>query len=171
MHLAAYEAGYKAGWDDAITSQDDDRRRISSDFASNLTALSFTYEEALQAMLRDIRPVLDEIVGKILPELAHRTLAPRVAEQLHEVLRNGAGAEVEIVVAPDDLPAIEGLLDDPAAMPVTLSTEPTLGPGQVSMRFGGKEREIDIGGLLEDIASAMDGFFDAVQGPDQKETA
>ena len=171
LRLDAYEDGYKAGWDDAVTAQEGDTRRISSDFAGNLANLSFTYEEALQGMLRDLRPLLEEMVSKVLPPLAQDSLGPRISELLLAAAQDGAKPPIEIVAAPEHAEMLERLCEETGTLRVSLKSEPTLGPGQVHLSFGTREHELNLDRLLSDISDAVATFFDALPQQDQKETA
>ncbi len=86
--LAAYESGYTAGWEDANAAQADDRTRMTAELARNLQSLSFTYHEGRAHVLKAIEPLLGELVGRVLPEIARELLAPLVLETLMPSPRN-----------------------------------------------------------------------------------
>lgn len=163
VRLEAFENGYKAGWDDAAKAQEDDLRRISADFAGNLRDLSFTYHEACSGMMAALRPVLTGMVETVLPKLAYDTLGARVVEQLEQIARSGMSQPVEIVTAPSNLEALETLLAGHEELPAVLRPEPSLGDGQVHIRFGTSEHEIDLDSVLTDIGTAMTGFISQTQ--------
>ena len=54
--LAAYDTGYRAGWDDANAAQSDDQTRMKADLARNLQTLGFTYHEARTHILKALWP-------------------------------------------------------------------------------------------------------------------
>ena len=141
--LEAFERGYKAGWEDAAKAQVEDRSRVTSDLAKNLQEMSFTYHEAYGHLARALRPVLDQIVGAVLPDLAQKSLGPRIAEQLSDLAADAGKQDVEIVVAPRNADLVERLLERDTGFPVKLIKEPSLGDGQVFLRFGDGERQID----------------------------
>ena len=159
--LESFEAGYKAGWDDAVKAQDEDGRRISSDFANNLHDLSFTYEEAMSGMLRALQPLLTEMVHTVLPKLSRETLGTRVIGMLHDIAKQQGRNPVEIITAPANMTALEPLVAGIEGLPpVTLLPEPTLGEGQVHIRMGDSEHEIDLDAVLAEIDTAVSAFFD-----------
>ena len=80
--LGSYDAGYSAGWEDAAAAQTNEQSLIKADLARNLQSLGFTYQEARIHILRSIEPLLQEMVGRLLPELARESLAPIVLEAL-----------------------------------------------------------------------------------------
>ena len=160
--LAAFEKGYQAGWDDAVKAQSEDVRRITTDLAQNLQDLRFTYEEAYGAVMTALRPLLMEMAGAVLPRLASESLAPRIVEMLHEQARAQGRQPVEIAAAPEDLPRLAHLTED--GLDITLAADDTLGAGQVYLRFGESEAEIDLPGVIADISAAVSAFFDEQPG-------
>lgn len=161
--LASYENGYKAGWDDAVNAQKDDSSRITSDFAQNLNELSFTYHEAYGHMMKALKPLLYQIVGSILPEIARKSLSAQIVEQLLEMAGGLTGPEVEIVVAPQNVLAMKGMLETDANLPIKIIEENSLGEGQAYLRFGQSERQIDNQEVLSGVSAAFDAFFHEMQ--------
>lgn len=158
--LAAFEAGYKAGWDDAAAAEADDQTRIRADLARNLQALSFTYHEARGAVLKSLAPLLQEIVARVLPALARDTLAETVAERLRPLADAAAEAPIEIRCSPANRDTLAAVIDGRSDLPVRLSPEPTLGDGQVYLTFATHEEEIDLDGAIAAIAAAVSAFFE-----------
>ncbi|NCO16393.1 MAG: flagellar biosynthesis protein [Alphaproteobacteria bacterium] len=157
--LASYEQGYTAGWDDASASRADDQSRIRADLARNLQTLSFTYHEARMHVLRAIEPLLLEMVGRLLPEMAREALAPVVLETLMPLAEQMADAPVSLVLNPAARPAVEALLEQATGLPLHLTEEPTLGEGQVYLRLGDCETRIDLDRATAEITAAVRGFF------------
>lgn len=158
--LASYEQGYTAGWDDATGAASDDQSRMRAELARNLQALSFTFHEARAHVLRALAPLLEEMIGHLLPELAREALAPVVLDTLMPLAEEMADAPISIVLSPAARPAVESLLEQAAGLPFTLKEEPTLGEGQVYLRLGDSETRIDLDRATAEIAAAVRGFFD-----------
>ncbi|RBI71138.1 hypothetical protein DQW77_12770 [Roseovarius sp. TE539] len=159
--LESFETGYTAGWEDAAKAQADDATRISADFARNLQELSFTYQEAHAQVLDALTPLLEGMVETVLPDLARRTLAPRLVDMVQEKARSLTGStRFEIVVAPACRAALEPLLEGVVSPPVTLREEPSLGEGQAYIAAGDTETEIDLDEVLAGIGEAVAGFLE-----------
>ena len=158
--LGSYDAGYSAGWEDAAAAQSGEQSQIKADLARNLQSLGFTYQEARTHILRSIEPLLQEMVGRLLPELARETLAPIVLEVLMPIAEKMADAPVTLVLNPAARAAVEGLLEQATGMPLTLIEEPSLGEGQVYLRMGGAETSVDLDRATAEITAAVRGFFD-----------
>ncbi|MBU2959706.1 ABC transporter ATP-binding protein [Citreicella sp. C3M06] len=156
--LESFESGYKAGWDDAIKAQDDGHSRIASDFAQNLQDLSFTYHEAYGQVMSGISPLLEEVVGKLLPAMLRETLGLHVSEQLRAMAHEVGTLDVVIAVAPGHAEQVAPMLDPDIGFPLSLIEDETLMGGQADIRFGEIERQIDLGGLVEEVARAVQGF-------------
>ena len=158
--LASYDTGYRAGWEDANTAQSDDQTKMRADLARNLQTLGFTYHEARSHILKAIEPLMLQIVGQLLPEIARETLAPFVLETLMPLAEGLGDAPVTLVLNPTSRLPVEALLEQATGLPVTIEEEPTLGEGQVYIRLGSVETQVDLDKATADIAAAVRGFFD-----------
>ncbi len=158
--LAAYEKGYKNGWDDASAATADEQSRIRADFARNLQTLSFTYHEARASILKSVEPLLLQVVTQLLPEIARESLAPAVLEALMPLAEKMADAPVTLVINPACRAAVEGVLTQATGLRIEVQEEPTLGEGQAFLRLGTVEAHVDLDQATADIAAAVRGFFD-----------
>lgn len=159
--LAAYDQGYSAGWEDATTAQSDDQTRMRADLARNLQSLGFTYHEARTHVLRAVEPLLQQVVGRLLPALARESLAPVVLEVLMPLVEKLADAPISLVVNPASRAAVETLLAAATNLPITIVEEPSLSEGQAYLRLGATETHIDLDGATAEISTAMRGFFES----------
>ncbi|SPH23428.1 hypothetical protein DEA8626_02491 [Defluviimonas aquaemixtae] len=157
--LAAYEQGYTAGWDDAVAAQDQEVAKLRADLGRNLQDLSFTYHEAHSHVLRTLEPLLKDMVSKVLPAIAHESLAPVVLEHLRPMAKDLAGRPVALVANPANRELLERTVIADAKFPVAFREEPSLGDGQVYLRLGDEESRIDLDGVIKAIADAVSGFF------------
>ena len=157
--LASFDTGYRAGWDDAAAAQTGDQSRISADLGRNLQSLGFTYHEARAHVLKAVEPLLLEIVGKLLPELARSTLAPMLLETLMPLAERLADAPITLVLNPAARPVVAALLEQATGLPLTIIEEPTLGEGQAWLRLGAVETNVDLDSATEKIAAAVRSFF------------
>jgi len=167
QRLEAFEKGYQAGWDDSVKAQTDDSRHITADFARNLQELSFTYHEAHAAALNSLEPLLRQMVEVVLPQVAQETLGARLVEVLQQLAKSQGTGPVELVTAPANATALQGLLSDDPAMPISIIEEQSLADGQIFIRFGNTEHEIDLTQVLQGLDLAVTGFFEE----NRKETA
>ena len=158
--LAAFENGYKAGWDDAVKTQRKDRAHISADFARNIQSVSFTYHEVQSQIMQSVEQLLQDVVEKILPQTAAAMLGQTVVEVLRPMVEAAVDAPVELVVHPENRPTLVPLVNDALSLPVTVVEENSLGVGQVFLRIGKIEKSIDLDEVLGSVKQAIDGFFD-----------
>jgi flagellar biosynthesis/type III secretory pathway protein FliH len=158
--LASFESGYSAGWEDAAAAQSDDQARVSADLARSLQTLSFTYHEARGHVLKALEPLLRQVVGQLLPIVAKETLQAKVLEVLLPMAEDLAQAPITLVLNPAARPAIEEMLAKANGLPLTLLEEPTLGEGQVYLRLGDVEREVNLDRAVAEISAAVRGFFE-----------
>ncbi len=158
--LASYEKGYSAGWEDAAAAQSDDQGQIRADLARNLQGLSFTFHEARDHVLHALEPLLTQITTKFLPILAHDVLPAKVLEILLPMARDLADAPISIVINPAARPAIEAVMEHTSGLPICIVEEPSLSEGQVYLRLGDTENQINLDRATQDISKAVRGFFD-----------
>ena len=161
--LAAYDNGYRAGWDDAAAAQDQDQTRVRADLARNLQALSFTYHEARSHMLQALRPLVEDMVSRLLPVLARESLGGVILEEIMPVAENLVDVPVVLVINPSARPAVEALIAEATGLPLTIEEEESLGEGQAYLRFGAEELRVDLDRAVTDIAAAVRGFFELSQ--------
>ncbi|MFK7881542.1 flagellar biosynthesis protein [Roseobacter sp.] len=157
--LESFDRGFKAGWDDAIKAQADEKSQISADLASNLQDLSFTFQEARTDMLGALAPLMEDMITKVLPVVAQGALASQVHELIMEEVKDGISEDVSLAVAPDDEDRISDLLSESPSLTVAVRSDPTLCVGQVFLKFADREREINMDETLLKIKAVVDTFF------------
>lgn len=160
VKLAAYDSGYAAGWEDAAAAQSSDQTRVSADLARNLQSLAFTFHEARGHILRALEPLLTEVTGRLLPDLARETLAPLVLDILMPIDEKNVDVPVSLILNPAARPAVESLLEQATGLPITVVEEPSLSEGQVYLRLGTVETQINLDRAIAEITTAVRGFFE-----------
>ncbi|TXH99773.1 MAG: flagellar biosynthesis protein [Pseudorhodobacter sp.] len=158
--LASYDAGYAAGWEDASAAQSGDQSRIKADLARNLQALSFTYQESRSHILTAFAPLMEAVIGKLLPEIARETLGAMVLDALMPLAEGLSDAPVTLVINPASRQAVEPLIAEATGLPLTIEEEPSLSEGQAYLRLGQSETSVDLDRAIQEIAVALRGFFD-----------
>lgn len=161
QRLQAFEDGYSAGWSDAAKAYTEDRTRADMTIAAAVADMSFTFQEAQGAMLQTLEPFLGQIVNKVLPELAHHTLGLQVRETLMAALAHDNPQEAILSARPETLESIRRALPDPLPLPLRLVSVTDVGEGQVFLRIGPREQELNLDDLLARIRDAVAAFFAA----------
>lgn len=159
VKVTSFEQGYSAGWDDAVAAQQGDQTRIRADLARNLQSLSFTFQDARSHVLQAIRPLILEMVNRLLPEVARETLAPIVLDAVMPLADTLADAPLTLVLNPAARGQVEDLLARATGLPMVIDEEPTMPEGQVYFRFGSTETKVDLAQVTTDIAIAVRAFF------------
>lgn len=155
--LEAFDKGYRAGWDDAIKAKADDTAQMSSDFAQTLQDLSFTYHEVHAQVFANLRPLFDEILQKILPDIARDTLGNHIADHLSQVARDLGTVEVTIAVAPGAGEQVTHMVNDAqVSLPMQVVETSDLRDGQAELRFAGREVSLDMADVTKQISQALE---------------
>ena len=157
--LASYEQGYSAGWEDAVAAQNDEKAKLSADLAYNLQALSFTYHEARAHILKSLEPLLTAILAQVLPEIAKAGLPTVIQKAILPLADQAADTPIDLLFNPAARSAIEAFFSNGNGPPINLVEEPTLGEGQVFLRFGESETRIDLDGAVAEMKAALNDFF------------
>ncbi len=157
--LNAYEDGYKAGWDDAVSANSDEQSRISSDLAKSLQEISFGYHEARTHVLENVADILKLMSEKLLPEAAREHFSQTVIERAKELAEGAADAPIEVLVNPQDRAAIETVIGESPPFPISLKEESSLTTGQAFFKSASGEHSLDLTEIETSLRSAVDGFL------------
>ncbi|SEQ01458.1 hypothetical protein [Thalassovita taeanensis] len=161
--LEAFEQGYKAGWDDAAKAHAEDQQNVTSEFAKSLQDISFTYHEAYGHIMRGLQPLMAQISEKLLPDIARKSLALHITEQMTEMARGHSSSGMILCIAPSNRAVLEDMLVKKFTTPFTIEENDALAGGQIELKFGQAERRVDLDEVLAGISQAFDGFFDDLQ--------
>ncbi len=157
--LEAFDAGYQAGWDDAVKAHAEEKSKLSAELTQNLQDMSFGYHEALAKLTVSIEPIMGQIIEKLLPEMVRVGLGARITEQVHAAIKQSVQGPVEIVVHSANVPVVEAIAEGQLQEPFKVVGEPSLGAGQAFVRVGNREQQIDFDGLVSEVSKAMTAFF------------
>lgn len=153
--LAAYESGYRSGWDDCLAAEAENTRRVGAELARNLADLGFTYHEARAQLLAETEALIAAFLRTVWPRLAASALAGRLRDDLAELAGKALDVPVEIVISPADAPTVRAFLTATATFPVDLVEEEALAEGQAHLRFGRTERVYDMTGLADRLCEVI----------------
>ena len=153
--LAAYDKGYSAGWEDATQAASQSQDQIDKAMANNLENLGFTYHEARAHVMRSLTPLLNGMLTQLLPRLIRDSLGARILEEIDNLAEDAADTPIEMMVFPEDAAQLQPIVDTITSLPITLVAEPTVPQGQIFLRIGQTEREIDLEGAIASIEKAV----------------
>ena len=153
--MAAFDEGYAAGWEDAENAARAEQVQAETALRSRLQDLSFSFHEARAHVMRMLHPLLNAIVDQAVPELLQKTLGHRLLAEIESLAASTAEQDIELLVAPGHADAARNLMSDVTALPVTIAEDPTLMAGQIHLRLGEAEREIDLDTLISTLRDAL----------------
>jgi len=156
--LAAFDKGYAAGWEDAAKATRQEQEQTETAVAQSLQDLGFTYQEARAHVMRSLTPLVSGMLTRLLPRLIRDTLGARIIEEIDGIADKSADSPIDLLIAPagaDDLRTIVGRITE---LPLRVVEEATVPEGQIFLRLGQTEREIDLSGALDSISAALNGL-------------
>ncbi len=154
--LSAFEKGYKSGWDDCLTAESEARAHISADLARNLQEMAFTYAEARRDVLLALTPLFNQITDSLLPTVAAAAIGPVLTAELGAIAEHAtSNLAVELRAAPAACAALEKITGADDRLTISIRPEPAFAEGQISVRFGGEEREIDLCAAAASMAEVI----------------
>ncbi|GAB5448919.1 FliH/SctL family protein [Gymnodinialimonas sp.] len=156
--LESYDAGYKCGWADCAAAEVDERTAIGADLAKNLSEAQLTYETARRDVIAALGPFFADVAATLLPKIASAALAPTVLAELGALAEDQTEAEIEIRAAPSACAALERLGETEQLSGLTVRPEPAFAEGQVSIRVGSEQRDLDMASAANRIADAVADF-------------
>lgn len=160
IRLASYEAGYSAGWDDALKEADGDKDRIEAEFARNLEDLGFTFHEARSHVLGSLEPLLRAMVDTLLPEVVQDALGHVINDEIMPLAEQAADTPIEVRVSAGSRRVLDHLMGRVNATPLEIFEDDTLPDGQVFLRSAKSERCIDLTSALSRIKGAVTALYD-----------
>lgn len=160
--LQSFENGYQSGWDDAVAAQGTTRDNVTAEFARNLQEASFAYHEARTALARELRDLVEPLLGELLPLLARETLALHVLDIVSSAAKKAMDQPIEIVVAPNRVLTLEALFEASLTEPFEIRPDDTMDQDQVFLRLGSQEQEIDFQPWLEQVNASLASYLDTI---------
>lgn len=160
LQLASFEAGYQAGWEDAIKAQADTSEQAAVQMSQNLQDMAFTHREAYLKLSQAMRPLMTQMVHQLLPQIAHQMLGTHILSQMSDLMEKHAENAIEIVVAPEKVEEIGALLTETGKVPFALVADEQLSAGQAYLKVNDAEREINLTAVLNGISDALTAFYE-----------
>lgn len=158
--LESYDAGYKCGWADCARAEAEERHAVTADLAKNLTAAEMTYEAARRDVIAGLGPFFEDVTATLLPKMAAAALAPTVLAELGALTEGQTSQQIEVHAHPSACAALERLGEAEDLSDLIVRPEPAFSEGQVSIRVGNEQRDLDMTAAATRIAEAIAAFSD-----------
>lgn len=156
--LEAYDDGYKSGWADCASAEAEERSAVGAELAKNLSHAELTYETARRDVIAALGPFFEDVAATLLPKMAAAALAPTVLAELGALAEGQTGQRIEIHAAPSACASLERLGEAEHLGGLTVHPEPAFSEGQVSIRVGNEQRDLDMASAATRIAEAIANF-------------
>lgn len=156
--LRAFENGYQAGWQDAASAHDTEQERLLSELVQCFQVIQFTYQDARNKLILDLRPIAKEFLEKIFPGVSRASLRANLSENIGDIVSKSTRETIEISASPNSLKEIQELLKDTKNIPIILTENTGLAPMQVSVKVSQSEKFIDINDICDQVLRSLEAF-------------
>lgn len=153
--LASYDTGYKCGWADCAQAEAEERDGVAADLAKNLSTAELTYEAARRDVIASLGPFFEDVAATLLPKMAAAALVPTVLAELGALAEGQTAQHIEIHANPSACAALERLGETEQLGHLIVRPEPAFAEGQVSIRVGAEQRDLDMNSAAARIAEAI----------------
>lgn len=151
----AYEAGYASGWDDALASGKSARLKLEAEFERNIQSLALTFAEAVTHVRGELVGLLDAITSQFLPETAPSVLREHIKSELLKLGDELTDVPIQVVASDDCAATVTEMIGDEATKNIEVIQDATLADGQVFLRLGQREVEIDLKPLVRAVTGQL----------------
>lgn len=155
----AYETGYRAGWEDGAQASGSGEDQVSSALIHSLQEAGFTFHEARAAVTASLAPLIEALCGILFPQLMAEAVAAAITDSLDTEVEAAVSTSVDLKVAEPDLDIVSRRVPDRTALPVAVTADPALQPGQAYLSIGAATAEIDLAQALSAAQTAIDAFY------------
>ena len=159
FRLAAFESGYAAGWDDAISNQRSAQADAIETLTKRIEDLSYTFIEARAEMLAAVEPVFKALLDQVLPENTDVILAAALLDRLKEASKDRAGNSLDLVVPSGCAQFLSHAVTEQGGLKVLLVENAELSPEKATIKLHSHEEEIDLGELSAALREAIEATF------------
>lgn len=149
--LEAYERGYSAGWDDALSGQAEQDAKARDAVLQQLQECAFTYHEARQIILRSVEPVLRAMADAVLPQMMRDLLGDQVMTHLQEELLRQTDRPMRLRHHPSTTAVLQEVVTRQTGLTLDLVADPALAEGRFLLERGDCEVDLDLDRLCSDI--------------------
>lgn len=156
-YLRGFANGHAAG-EAAATEAEGIQLRAVNDILDNAR---FTYAEARQAVLTDLKTVFDITLNQFLPDLATAGLAENLRQHLSRAIENGTPEKIILSVPPDFLSLCESIASNSGATNLVIKSDSQIGDHAVW--FNSEQHDVCID--FEHALTAVRNALQCLQSP------
>ena len=167
--LEAFENGYQAGWDDSAKAQSSLDLSVSSAMAANLQDASLKYHEMRDQLTGTVQQIIQGVVDSVLPDMARLSLGAHIVQLVEKHARSSLDRRIELRVPGAFVDQVERLMPE-TNVDYKIVADPSLGSDQASLQFGETEHTLDLGQVVQEVATAVTEYFETqtTEGKDDR---
>lgn len=154
----AFADGIKSGADATSKAFEAEKLRLLTPILESLNDIGFSQIEAGNAILHSLRPLIDTMIGAILPHAAKQGFADEVAALVHQAAEKSVQGCITVSVPPDAVEAISAMLASTTTSHQVVA-DAALPDLSAIVTWGTGFDRIDLIDVQQQIQSAVDEFY------------
>lgn len=162
----AYAAGMQAGADAATAAFAAEKIRLLTPIAAQTQALCDAQTSARAEIMTSFRPILDMLLEKFLPDLAHHTLRAQIGACVNAALKKSGPQILTLSVAPENIDPLRRILPDALNMVAHADMDPL----QAHLHWSAGYDDINVDEMLTTLQALCAQFFAHIE-PQTQEVA
>ena len=155
MRVAGYEAGYKSGWDDAVSAAENQASHLRVELAQQISDIQFSYFEAREDVLLQMSHFAEALIDAFFPALLSESSAAALVSELRDMASQTTVGPLALRVSSADEVAVKELIQGAETVDVQILADPALSSGQIRMRGPHSEHLIDVEKLVERLRRSL----------------
>lgn len=131
---------------------------LSQALAAKLSDSIFTFAEARQAVMSEFAPIVEAIVGSLIPTLSIAGLAADISEMVLTNVDESVGHRPKILVHPDIIEILDSALDPDLSDKIIVRPDDSVPIYSAWVSTEASETSLNFGGVVTAIQLALDAF-------------
>lgn len=154
----AYARGFKDGVNVTNDSIENEQNRLLSAIAEQIADRNFTHEEASQAVLRSIAPLIEMVIRKTAPTIAGSSFHVTLTDMVISACKRSVSGGVRLEVPVGQGQAMAALFAA-RELDLTVAENPDFAPREARLNWDGGTDMLDLDRVVTEIDTCLTEFL------------
>ncbi len=146
------QPAYQSGFEDGVAQAETIQASLTAEVVEKVSDMAFTYAEARQELVAQIKVFFDALSHQVLPGLSNEIERAHISEVLHAAADSSLKGPVIIRVPPQSAKALNEAVPDALGMPLQFVEDAKLEGPERLVQVGELETLVDISELTKSLS-------------------